>query len=421
MTTTKADKVILGEGAIYSTDSEVTCINNNVLVVGGSGSGKTMSIVESRLLQTVNSSLIVTVTKRRIVNLYKQFFQDKGYIVHDLNFINPKESDIAYDPLHYVNSYQDISFLAESVVWGNSKKSTNIDPYWNHAATSLLSALISYTMMRDSKASFADVLDLVDNLTIQTGCDHINTSLDEKFDRLAAREPNCFAVSCWRSFSQLPGKTAGCVFGTLNTELNTIFTPDLRKMLRLNQKLDFNELGNKRTVLFVSTSAVNPALHRFVNIFYGQAFKSLFEHSERYGKLAVPVHVLCDDFSIGSRINNFPMYISVFREAGVSVIMLIQSESQLVSIYGENDAISIIDNCDSYLFLGGVDIRTCKSVSLRMNIPLDEVLTLPIGYGYLFRRGQKPMKIRRYDIKNDKLYQFVISKYGKQPTGEKPR
>ena len=424
MTTTKTDKVILGEGAIYSTDCEVTGINNNVLVVGGSGSGKTMSIAEPRLLETLNSSLIVTVTKRRIVNQYKQFFKDKGYMVRDLNFINPKESTVAYDPLRYVTSYKDITFLAESIVMADPKKKrANNDPYWDKTATSLLSALIAYAMMKDKNASFADVLDLVDSLNIETGCDHIQSSLDEAFDRLAAREPNCFAVSCWRSFSQLPIKTASCVFGTLNTELDTIFTPELRKMIRLPQKTDFKELGNKRTVLFVSTSAVNPALHCFINMFYAQAFKTLFEYAESQpdGKLPVPVHVLCDDFATGSRILNFPEYISIFREKQISVTLLLQSESQLASMYGDDDATTIINNCDTYLFMGSMDLRSSRSASERMNVPLEDVLYMPVGQMYIFRRGQRPMVTQRYNIRNDKLYQFVTSKYGKRPAGGKPR
>ena len=304
------------------------------------------------------------------------------------------------------------------------KKRANNDPYWDKAAISLLSALIAYVMMKDKNASFADVLDLVDGLNITSGCDHINTSLDVKFDRLAAREPNCFAVSCWRSFSQLPIKTASCVFGTLNTELDTIFTPELKKMIRLSEKTDFKELGSKRTVLFVSTSAVNPALHCFINMFYSQAFKALFEFAESLpdGKLPVPVHVLCDDFSSGSRILNFPEYISIIREKQIAVTLLLQSESQLASMYGDDDATTIINNCDSYVFMGSMDLRSSRSASERMNVPLEEVLYMPVGQMYIFRRGQRPMVTQRYNIRNDKLYQFVTSKYGKQAAGgEKPR
>lgn len=424
MTTIKADKVILGEGAIYSTDCEETGINNNVLVVGGSGSGKTMSISEPRLLETLNSSLIVTVTKRRIVNLYKQFFRDKGYKVLDLNFANPKESDVSYDPLQYVTSYKDITFLAESIVMADPKKRrASNDPYWDKTAVSLLAAEIAYTMMKNKNATFADVLALNDSIMIWDGCDHAKSTLHEKFEALEESDPHCFAVTCWKSFSQLPIKTASCVFGTLNTELDTIFTPELRKMIAMKRKVDFKQLASQRTVLFVSTSAVNPALHCFVNMFYAQAFKTLFEYAESLpeGKLPVPVHVLCDDFATGGRILNFAEYISIFREKQISVTLLLQSESQLASMYGDDDATTIINNCDTYLFMGSMDLRSSRSASERMNVPLEDVLYMPVGQMYIFRRGQRPMVTQRYNIRNDKLYQFVTSKYGKRPAGGKPR
>jgi len=416
----KAEKVILGEDAIYSTDCEETGINNNVLVVGGSGCGKTMSIAEPRLLETLTSSLIVTVTKRRIVNQYKQFFRDKGYVVRDLNFINPDESDIAYDPLQYVTGHKDITFLAESIVMADPKKQrASNDPYWDKAATSLLAAEIAYTLKVNRNPTFADVLKLNDSLVVWERNEKIYSTLHPKFEALEKREPNCFAVSCWRTFSQLPTKTATCIYSTLNTALDTIFTPELRKMIAIQRQVDFRELATRRTILFVSSSAVNPALHCFINMFYAQAFKTLFEFAESMpdGKLPIPVHVLCDDFATGSRILNFPEYISIFREKRISVTLLLQSESQLVSMYGYDDAVTIINNCDTYLYMGSMDLRSSRSASERMNVPLEDVLYMPVGQMYIFRRGQRPMVTRRYNIRNDKLYQFVTSKYGNRSAG----
>ncbi len=164
---------------------------------------------------------------------------------------------------------------------------------------------------------------------------------------------------------------------------------------------------------YVSTSAVNPALHCFINIFYAQAFKTLFEYAESLpsGKLPVPVHVLCDDFATGSRILNFPEYISIFREKQISVTLLLQSESQLESMYGSDDATTIINNCDTYLYMGGMDLKTGRSISERLNIPLDEVLYMPIGQVCIFRRGQKPIITSRYDILKNEQYQQITKRY----------
>lgn len=408
------DRMILGENAIYSTDCNETGLNNNVLVCGGSGCGKTMSISEPRLLEAFHSSLIATVTKRKLVNKYKPVFEQRGYVVEDLNFIAPAESNVAYDPLQYIGSYSDITFLAESIVMANSKKDkSTADPYWDEAAISLLSAEIAYVIMMKEEPTFADVLGLHDRLDFREDNGQIATSLDRQFEHLAEKAPSCFAVSCWKSFHHLPIKTASCVFGTLNTTLDTIFTPELRKMIALERKVDFQRLATQKTVLFVSTSAVNPALHCFVNMFYAQAFKTLFEYAESLpsGRLPIPVHVLCDDFATGSKILNFPEYISIFREKQISVTLLVQSESQLESIYGSDDATTIINNCDTYLYMGGMDLKTGHSISERLNVPLEDVLSMPIGQEYVFRRGQKPIVTTRYDITRNEQYQQITQAY----------
>lgn len=411
------ERVILGENCCYSADCNETGLNNNVIVCGGSGSGKTMSVSEPRLLETKTSSMIATVTKRRIVNKYMPLFKKRGYEILDLNFVNPLESSCAYDQLEYVGSYSDITFLAKSIVKADPQKDkSSADPYWDEAAISLLSAEIAYTLMTKDNATFADVLELHDSLVLDEGGGTIRTSLDSKFDYIASKDPTCFAVSCWKSFKNLPIKTAGCVFGTLNTTIDTIFSPELRKMMATKKKVDFEQMATKKTILFVTTSAVNPALHCFVNMFYAQVFKQLFEYAENRpdGVLPIPVNVLCDDFATGSRVLNFPEYISIFREKGISVTLLLQSESQLEQMYGTDNATTIINNCDSYIYLGGMDLRTAQNISLRLNAPLDEVLYMPIGQEVLFRRGQRPIITRRYDIQKNDIYQKVTKDYNKK-------
>lgn len=408
------DKMILGEGVIYSTDCSQTGLNNNVLVCGASGCGKTMSITEARLLETFHSSVIATVTKRRIVDKYKPVFRRRGYIVEDLNFINPSESDVAYDPLEYVDSYADIRFLAESIVRADPQKDkSNADPYWDHAAISLLSAEIAYIMMTEEDATFDDVLELHDCITFEERSDRMETSLDTLFEIMEKTNPGSFAVSCWRSFRQLPIKTASCVFGTLNTTIDTIFSPELRAMIARKKKVDFEKLANRKTILFISTSAVNPALHNFINMFYAQAFKQLFEFAESRlsGRLPIPVHVVCDDFATGSRILNFPEYISIFREKGVSVTLLVQSESQIERMYSPADATTIINNCDTYLYMGGMDLTTARHISERLNAPLEDVLSMPVGQEFIFRRGQKPIATKRYDILQNEMYRKITQNY----------
>lgn len=410
-----ADRMILGENAVYSTDCSITGLNNNVIVCGSSGCGKTMSISEPRLLETYHSSLIATVTKRRLVMKYIPVFEQRGYKSFEMNFIDPSKSGVAYDPIKYIKTTSDITFLAKAIVMSNSRKekSTTADPYWDETAISLLSAEISFILITEDDPTFADVLDLHDTLEIRDDGGQICTSLDKEFEIVADNHPGCFAVSCWKTFRNLPIKTASCVYSSLNTTIDTIFTPELRNMIRSKPSIDFEKLSSEKTVLFISTSSVNPSLHCFVNMFYAQAFKTLFEYAEGLpgGKLPIPVHILCDDFATGGRILNFPEYISIFREKQISVTLLIQSESQLEGMFGTSDATTVINNCDTYLYMGGMDLKTGRSISERMNLPLEDVLYMPIGQEFIFRRGQKPVITTRYDIMKDSRYKNITQLY----------
>ena len=415
-----SDKMILGEGAAYSMDSRETGLNNNVIVCGTSGCGKTMSVSEPLLLETYEKSVIATVTKRRLVHKYEKVFRERGFQVQDLNFIQPQESEMGYDPLRYVRSNADITFLAEQIVQmgmgENGRRSK--DPYWDHAAASLMSAEIGYVVeTMGAEGTFLDVLQLHDAMKIDGGVTSIRTTLDRKFEAL--REENCesgkyrMTLSSWDSFHQMPAKTARSIYGTLNNTLDGVFTPQLRKMLGNRKCVNFRSLAGKKTILFVSSSAVNPSIHAFVNLFYAQAFKELFEFAEGLpgGRLPIPVHMLCDDFATGGRIKGFAELISIFREKQISVTLLIQSESQLRGMYGAADATTIINNCDTYLYMGGMDLQTVTSISERMDAPMEEILYMPVGQEIILRRGEKPLITTRYDIEKDGRYQKATREY----------
>lgn len=407
-----ADRMVLGKDVAYSTDSRETGLNNNVVVIGGTGCGKTVSIAEPRILDAVESSQVITVTKQRLYKKYRGLLRQRGYHVQALNLAKPEESTCSFDPLAYVKTEADITFLATSIVKSNmqneNQNTKHNDPYWDNAAVSLLSAEIAYIMMTEENPSFADVIELHESLTFtESGISKaIKTSLDDKFYKLEDKNSNCFAVVCWRSFRQLPYGTAGCVYGVLNAVTDSMFTKDILKMMKEKPKLDIAAIGMRKTALFVLTSAVNPALHSLVHVFYARMFKELFEAAEERadGTLPIPVHVLCDDFATGGRVYNFAEYISIFREKGISATLLLQSESQLRSMYGYEEAVTIINNCDTYVYMGGMDLDTCRNLSVRANLPVEDILYLPVGDILVFRRGQMPIYTKRYDIFENKLY-----------------
>ena len=412
----KNDKMILGADVVVSTDCQETGLNNNVLICGSSGCGKTMSVIEPRLLETYNSNPIVTVTKRRIVDKYKPVFRKRGYQVLDMNLIQPMQGNVIYDPLQYVKSYKDARFLAESIVLADPRKRRTIaDPYWDQSAASLLTAEIGYIMKMKRNATFADVLDLNDKLHMVENCRSVlcQTTLDQAFDDFSMKYPTHYACACWKTYKELPVRTAACVQESLNVAIDSMFNPELRCAIANKKKLDFQMFAEQKNALFISTSAMNPSTHQFVNMFYGQAFKQLFEYAQEcpMGRLPIPVNMLCDDFATGGRILNFPEYISVFREARISVTMLVQSESQLRAMYSGEDAVTIINNCDTYVYMGGMDISTAKNISIRLNEPLEDVLYMPVNRVVIFRRGSRPVVTGRYDVLSDERYQNVTAAY----------
>ena len=409
----KYDNIILAENCVYSMDSHKTQLNNNVMVVGSSGSGKTTSVTEPMLLTTANTSLIVTLSKRRLINLYRPLMTKRGYDVEILDFARPETSPFSFDPLAYVKSYKDVVFLAEAIIKSNPRKeNTTADPYWDDCSISLLAAEIGLTMFEKKKPTFADVLHLHDSLEIRDDDGVTKTSLDGKFAEVISKNPGSFVASCWRSFVNTPIRTMRCVFSTMNTVLDTLFTPELRKMLDNANRVNFTELSSKKTVLFVLTSPVSKALYCFVNLFYATVFKELFEIAEkrRDTVLPLPVHILCDDFAVGCKIPNFTDYIAIIREKRISTTILLQSESQLEAMYGFEEATTIRNNCDSFVYLGGMDLQSAKDVSERLNVPLEDVLYMPIGQAVVFRRGEKPIITQRYNTPENEIYRKLHGK-----------
>ena len=379
------DRIILAQGCTYSSDTAKTGLNNNQIIVGGSGSGKTMSITEPCLLHTHDRNLIVTATKSRIVWKYKPLLEQRGYRVEILDFSDLRNCTVGYDPLRFVRSQEDVTFLARSMVMADPRKKGNnhVDP---------------------------DVIEEYRRLRVNYAASTIRTNLDLDFQFLESTAPDHPAIAHWESFCHLPPRTASCVTSMLSASINHLFNADLLEMMRLSRQVDFERFAREKTVLFLVTSPVNPALSSLVSLFYATAMKELFELAEHRaeGVLPIPVHMVCDDFATGAPIPDFAQYISIVREKGLSVTLLCQSESQLESIYSQAEAATIINNCDSYVFTGCMDLQTARNVSLRLNTPVDEVLSMPLGTFAVFRRGAQPVLARRYPIFDDPEYQQLM-------------
>ena len=406
-----SDMTCLAENYVVPADFEKTGVNLNEIVVGPTGCGKSFSTAYPRLLHTFESSVVVPIAKGAIKDNFAQMFIDRGYEVIDLNFANPGECTVGYDPMDYIKSNEDVIQTARNFIGGLSKnRNGDADPYWNDSATSVLAAVIALVRIRaerkKKKPTFAEVVKTYRGMKIDYERGDVRTSLDSEFVVLEHTMPGNQASELWKTVKNLSSRTASCIFSIVNSSLDKIFTKDIIEMTGKRRGVSFRRLGERKTALFITTSPMNLTLQNYVNVMYSDMFRELFETAESREnyRLKVPVHIICDDFACGSRISNFENYISIFRAAGISSTLLLQSESQLTDMYGDTAATTIINNCDTYVYMGGMDIPTCNHIAQRLNKPLHRVMSMPLEQVVVFRRGMEPVVSRRYQLLDDPLY-----------------
>lgn len=422
------ERMILGNNCIYNGDPKLTGLNRNVLIVGGSGSGKTVSFVEPALMEPLKvkkpNNKIVILTKRDIPDKYIHLYKAAGFNTYDLDFSNPERGNCCNDPLTYIRSEEDISDLAHSIIMANERKEhSTADPFWDDSSEQLLAAEIAATLMTKDKPTFADVLDLHFSLKIEeSGCG-ITTSLDPMFRKIEKTAPDCYAITCWRTFKEAAPKTAKSIYVSMNPTLRA-YTTSIRNSMRTKPSVDFNKFASEKSILFITTSPVKKALHGLANIFVSQAISELFTIADEAetGTLPIPVDIIFDDFATGAKVSEMPEKLSICRAKGIAFLgILLQSESQLKRMYSEAESIEIIDNCDSYVFFGGNNYETARSLSLKLNVPLDEILYLPVGQIVVFRRGQRPVFSTRFDTFNDEFYQKITQAQEKKKSDQRSK
>ena len=401
------DKVILGQGCFLEDGVGTFRPNNNQVIVGCSGTGKSMSVQLPTILNMDESSLIATYAKAGEARKVGVYLRKRGYDVQICDLSAPEKSTVGFDPLCYVFNQLDVETLAESVVMANPANTDPKNTYWNDSAILLLSTLINAQLMTADKPNMADVLDSFDDLQIEESGRGITTSLDRSFASLEQIAPRCAAVSGFNDFRQLPYVTAGCVRDTLAKAIRRMFPEPIRRLMRAQQGIDFKDIANKKTALILITSPVNTSLYYFANLIFATGIKQLLEYAEKCRNQCLPNHVrlLFDDFACSAKINQFSRYISIFRAAGISTMLLIQSESQLNSLYSVDEATTILNNCSTYVYFpGGMDLQTCRSVSQRLDIPMTDVLYAPPGQVIVMQSGKKPVITQRYDTVHSPEY-----------------
>lgn len=392
----KNSSLLIAEGCSYSLDDLRTRLNNNVLIVGGSGCGKTRNVVIPNLSRCAGS-YVISDPKGDLCKKYGGYLRKKGYDIRVINFAHPELSD-SYNPLQCIRSTQDIVKFSTLLVNDARAAASSSDPYWELSSVMLLSAVIG--LLKEKKRSsctFKDILTVIRG-GVRENEDKHDSVLSDLFKNHEESNPNSWACAQFKGVNAAPGQTYNCIISTLAARFARLDSSELNRMMS-GKRFDFTSISRRKTAVFVIVSDTDRTMDALANIFFTQAVNALCDFADtdcKNNRLPIPVRFILDDFATNCRIDEFPRIISSIRSRGISVMLMIQSEAQLHQGYGA-DAATIISNCDTYAYIGGNDVETAESVSLRCDRPLADVLFMPVGECLVFRRGSKPVSAKTLD------------------------
>lgn len=379
--------------------------NNNDLIIGGSGTGKTGGYVIPNLLNPYGN-LIVSDTKGRLYKEMRQSFTEKGYEVMVIDFINPDQS-MGYNILDAIkgddngeSNHIDIMTAVNQIL--PMRRVT--DPYWIEAARSVVAFAIGFTLeaFEPKDHNMTTVVEVFKQLNDESGRENIN--------KWIFMNPDSYVTSMYKMTSVVhkSDRTWGCILHFASEALEVFQYKEIKKIFQdKKNKFSIKDFLSKKSILFINTSDSNRYADKIVNIIYSQLINSLFVEADKMenGRLETPVRFIIDDFAANVYIENFDKLISVTRSRNIAVSILLQNMSQLSAMYGEDRANTIIVNCDHILYLGGQDIKTAEYIGRRAGLTDEKILLMPPEKAYLIRRGAKAIlmdKVEPYKELNER-------------------
>ena len=338
--------------------------NKNILVIGGSGSGKTRFFVKPSLMQ-MHSSYVVTDPKGTVLIECGKLLQRGGYRIKVLNTINFKKS-MRYNPFAYLRSEKDILKLVNTIIAntkGDGEKSG--EDFWVKAEKLYYTALIGYIWYEapEDEKNFTTLLEMINASEAREDDEDFQNPVDLMFERLEEKDPEHFAVKQYRKYKLAAGKTAKSILISCGARLAPFDIKELRELMETDE-MELDTIGDRKTALFVIISDTDDTFNFVVSILYTQLFNLLCDKADdEYGG-RLPVHVRCllDEFANIGQIPKFEKLIATIRSREISASIILQSQSQLKAIYKDN-ADTIVGNCDTTLFLGGKEKTTLKEIS----------------------------------------------------------
>ena len=414
-----------------------TARNKNVLVVGGSGSGKTRFFIKPNLMQ-LHSSYVVTDPKGSIAVECGKLMLRNGYKVKIFNSINFKKSH-HYNPFAYIHSEKDILKLVTTLIANTKGDGKSGDDFWQKAETLLYTALIGYIHYEapEEEQNFATLIEFINAMEGREDDETFENNVDLAFKELASREPNHFAVRQYKKYKLAAGKTAKSINISCGARLAPFDIQELRE-ITMYDELELDTLGDRKTALFLIMSDTDSTFNFLISMIYSQLFNLLCEKADDVYGGRLPVHVRCliDECANIGQIPNLEKLMATIRSREISACLVLQAQSQLKALYKDN-ADTIIGNCDSSIFLGGKEPGTLKElnqalgketidtfntgesrgreVSHSLNYQklgkdlatIDELAVLDGGKCILQLRGVRPFLSDKYDITKHPNYKYL--------------
>ena len=419
-----------------------TSRNKNVLVVGGSGSGKTRFFIKPNLMQCDSkdypTSFVVTDPKGSIIVECGNLLRRRGYRIKILNTINFKKS-MHYNPFAYIHSEKDILKLVTALITNTKGEGKEGDDFWVKAETLLYTALIGYIHYEApvEEQNFATLIEFINASEVREDDEEFKNPVDLMFEALEKENPNHFAVRQYKKYKLAAGKTAKSILISCGARMAPFDIQELRDLTAYDE-LELDTLGDRKTALFIIISDTDDTFNFLVSMAYTQLFNLLCEKADDVYGGRLPVHVRCllDEFANIGQIPKFEKLIATIRSREISACLVLQAQSQLKALYKDN-ADTIIGNCDSAIFLGGKERTTLKElteslgketidtyntgesrgreVSHSLNYQklgkdlasVDELSVLDGGKCILQLRGVRPFLSDKYDITEHPNYKYL--------------
>ena len=401
----------------------------NILVVGGSGAGKSRGFALPNIMQCC-CSMVITDPKAELLRKTGGLLEKKGYEVRVFDLINP-DTSFCYNPFEYVHDDKDVLRLISNLIQNTTPKgSQSSDPFWEKSETALLQALMLYLLHEapPEEQNFAMIMEMLGSAQVKEEDEDYESPLDILFDRLEMRDADSIAVKQYHIYKQAAGKTAKSILISVGVRLAAFNLPQIAKLTNTDE-LDLSSMGERKVALFCCIPDADTSLNYLVGMIYSQLFQTLYYMADRVhgGALPVPVNCIMDEFPNVSLPNEFEKILATCRSRSIYCSIIIQNMSQLKALFKDSWE-SLVGNCDEFLYLGGNEKETHKYVSELLGketidtntygqtkgksgsystnfqqsgrelLQPDEVRMLDNQNALLFIRGERPILDAKYDL-----------------------